>query len=89
MFTTLVAVLVALALGHVAPAAAVALRGFGFYRRWLQWLDAHAAENGFWRSRQGWVLAVLPWVLGCCCCSGRCTAACSACRRCCWAWPSW
>lgn len=64
MFTTLVAVLVALALGHVAPAAAVALRGFGFYRRWLQWLDAHAAENGFWRSRQGWVLAVLPWVLG-------------------------
>jgi AmpE protein len=42
----------------------VALRGFGFYRRWLQWLDAHAAENGFWRSRQGWVLALLPWVLG-------------------------
>ncbi|MCS4236278.1 regulatory signaling modulator protein AmpE [Stenotrophomonas sp. BIGb0135] len=63
MFTTLVAVLVALALGHVAPAAAVALRRFGLYRRWLQWLDAHAAEGGFWRSRQGWVLALLPWLL--------------------------
>ena len=33
MFTTLVAVLVALALGHVAPGAAVALRRFGLYRR--------------------------------------------------------
>lgn len=64
MFTTLVAVLVALALGHVAPAVAVALRRFGLYRRWLQWLDAHAAEGGFWRSRQGWLLAVLPWVVG-------------------------
>jgi AmpE protein len=63
MFTTLVAVLVALALGHVAPAAAVALRRFGGYRRWLQWLDAHAGENGLWRGRQGWVLAVLPFLL--------------------------
>lgn len=64
MFTTLVAVLVALALGHVAPAAAVSLRRMGLYRRWLQWLDAHAAEAGFWRGRQGWVVALLPFVLG-------------------------
>ncbi|MEG2805263.1 regulatory signaling modulator protein AmpE [Stenotrophomonas sp.] len=63
MFTTLVAVLVALALGHVAPAAAVALRRFGLYRRWLQWLGGHAAEGGAWRGRHGWVLALLPWVL--------------------------
>ncbi|WP_256776575.1 MULTISPECIES: regulatory signaling modulator protein AmpE [unclassified Stenotrophomonas] len=63
MFTTLVAVLVALALGHVAPAAAVALRRFGLYRRWLQWLDVHAAPSGFWRGRQGWIVALLPWVL--------------------------
>jgi AmpE protein len=63
MFTTLVAVLVALALGHVAPAAAVALRRFGLYRRWLQWLDAHAAPSGVWRGRQGWIVALLPGVL--------------------------
>jgi len=63
MFTTLVAVLVALALGHVAPAAAVALRRFGWYRRWLQWLDAHAAETGFWRGRHGWLVALVPFVL--------------------------
>ncbi len=63
MFTTLVAVLVALALGHVAPAVAVALRRFALYRRWLQWLGAHAAEAGFWRSGQGWLLAVLPLVV--------------------------
>ncbi len=63
MFTTLVAVLVALALGHVAPAAAVALRRFGVYRRWLQWLDRHTAADGFWRGRQGALLAVAPFVL--------------------------
>jgi len=62
MFTTLVAVLVALALGHVAPGAAVALRRFGLYRRWLQWLDRHAAEDGTWRGRKGAWLAVLPFV---------------------------
>jgi len=62
MFTTLVAVLVALALGHVAPPMAVALRRFGLYRRWLQWLDAHTAADGAWRSRQGAWLALLPFV---------------------------
>lgn len=64
MFTTLVAVLVALALGHVSPATAVAVRRFGTYRRWLQWLDAHTGATGFWRGRQGWVAALLPFVLG-------------------------
>ena len=63
MFTTLVAVLVALALGHVAPAAAVALRRVGWYRRWLQWLNAHAAETAFWRGRHGWLVALVPFVL--------------------------
>ena len=62
MFTTLVAVLVALALGHVAPGVAVALRRFGLYRRWLQWLGRHAAEDGAWRGRKGAWLAVLPFV---------------------------
>ncbi|HBS64216.1 MAG TPA: hypothetical protein DEB32_16220 [Stenotrophomonas sp.] len=63
MFTTLVAVLVALALGHVAPSAAVALRRFGLFRRWLQWLDAHAADGGVWRGRYGAIVALLPFLL--------------------------
>jgi len=61
MFTTLVAVLVALALGHVAPAAAAALRRFDGLRAWLGWLDAHG--GGAWRSPFGGLLAVLPPVL--------------------------
>ena len=44
MFTTLAAVLVALALGHVAPAAAASLRRFDGFRRWLGWLDARGGK---------------------------------------------
>lgn len=61
MFTTLVAVLVALALGHVAPAAAASLRRFSGFRRWLGWLDAHG--GGAWRSPAGALLALLPPLL--------------------------
>ena len=61
MFTTLVAVLVALALGHVAPAAAASLRRFHGFRRWLGWLDLHAGPSA--RGPLGVVLAVLPPVL--------------------------
>ena len=61
MFTTLVAVLVALALGHVAPAAAATLRRFDGFRRWLGWLDLHAGPSA--RGPLGVVLAVLPPVL--------------------------
>lgn len=61
MFTTLVAVLVALALGHVAPAAAAALRRFEGFRRWLGWLDRSAGAA--WRGPWGGLLAVLPATL--------------------------
>ena len=61
MFTTLVAVLVALALGHVAPTAAATLRRFDGFRRWLGWLDLRAGPSA--RGPLGVVLAVLPPVL--------------------------
>lgn len=61
MFTTLVAVLVALACGHVAPAAAARLRRFDGFRRWLGWLDAHGGQA--WRGGVGVAIALLPPVI--------------------------
>ena len=61
MFTTLAAVLVALALGHVAPAAAASLRRFDGFRRWLGWLDAHGGKA--WQGPAGVALALLPPLL--------------------------
>jgi AmpE protein len=60
MFATLLAVVVALALGHVAHSLAVAVRQYGWYQAWLRWLDAKFPDDGFWRGRYGIVLALLP-----------------------------
>ena len=61
MFTTLAAVLVALALGHVAPAAAASMRRFDGFRRWLGWLDARGGKA--WQGPAGVALALLPPLL--------------------------
>ena len=63
MFTTLVAVIAALALGHVAPALVGSLRRFRWYRQVLEWLGLQAGDGGFWRGRYGLWLALLPPVL--------------------------
>ena len=63
MFVTLVAVVLALVLGHVAPALVVSLRRHGWFGQWLAWLDARSAEGGFWRGRYGIALALAPLVL--------------------------
>jgi len=63
MFTTLVAVIAALVLGHVAPALGGSLRQFHWYTHWLQWLGSHSDEGAFWRGRHGIWLALLPPVL--------------------------
>lgn len=60
MFVTLLAVVVALALGHVAHSLAVAVRHYGWYDSWLRWLDEKFPDDGFWRGRWGIVLALLP-----------------------------
>jgi AmpE protein len=63
MFVTLLAVVVALALGHVAQPLAVAVRQFGWYRSWLGWLDTRFPDDGFWRGRWGLALALAPPLL--------------------------
>lgn len=63
MSITLVAVVIALVLGHVAPALVTAARRYHWYGHWLRWLDAQAGEGGFWRGRYGIALALLPPLL--------------------------
>jgi len=63
MFTTLVAVVVALTLGHLVPAQAARLRNFAWFSRWVHWLDSDAAGRGAWQSRYGVLLAVLAALL--------------------------
>ena len=63
MFATLLAVVVALVLGHFARELTAALRDHGAYRAWLRWLDARFPDDGFWRGRYGIALAVVPILL--------------------------
>lgn len=63
MAITLIAVVVALALGHTAPAFARALRDHGWFGNWLRWLDRKLPGDGFWRGRYGIVVALLPPLL--------------------------
>jgi AmpE protein len=60
MSITLVAVVIALVLGHIAPALVTAARRYTWYGHWLQWLDTHIGSGGFWHGRYGVALALLP-----------------------------
>ena len=60
MFMTLAAVVVALALGHVAQGLAESVRRHGWFDDWLRWLGAKSQANGFWHGRWGVALALLP-----------------------------
>ena len=64
MSITLVAVVIALVLGHVAPALVTSARQFSWFGHWLQWLGTQSGEGGFWRGRHGIVLALLPVLAG-------------------------
>lgn len=63
MASTLIAVVAALALGHLVPDLAAGLRRFGWYGNWLRWLNAQFPEGSFWRGRYGIALALLVPVL--------------------------
>lgn len=63
MFTTLLAVVVALALGHLAQPLAAAVRQFGWFGQWLRWIDGRFPGDGLWRGRYGVVLALVPPLL--------------------------
>ena len=61
MAATLIAVILALALGHLASDLAAGLRQFGWFGSWLRWLSAQFPEGSAWRSRYGIAIAlVLP-----------------------------
>ena len=60
MFVTLLAVIVALALGHAVQPLAAALRRYGWYAAWIRWLHDKLEGKAVWRSRPGLALAVLP-----------------------------
>lgn len=63
MSITLIAVVVALVLGHIAPVQVRAMRQFHWYAHWLRWLDQQFPSDGFWRGRYGIALAIVPPVL--------------------------
>ena len=63
MFTTLLAVIAALVIGHVAPGAVASLRRFDWFAELVRWVDARSGSHGFWRGRHGAVLVLLPPLL--------------------------
>ena len=61
MSATLIAVIFALALGHLAPGFAAMVRRHEGVGLWLQWLATRAADRPlFWRGRYGILLALVP-----------------------------
>jgi AmpE protein len=63
MSITLIAVVIALVLGHLAPALAASVRHYDWYGQWLRWLDGRFPQEGPWRGRYGIALALLPPLL--------------------------
>ena len=63
MFTTLLAVVVAIVLGHLVPPFAAAVRRYGWFGQWMRWLDERFPGDGFWRGPFGIALALLPPLL--------------------------
>lgn len=64
MSITLVAVVLALVLGHVAPSLAAAFRRHAWYDAWLRWLgEGGRGSAGFWGGRYGIALALAPVLL--------------------------
>ena len=62
MSITLIAVVIALIVGHTMPSL-VALRRYDWFIRWLEWLAAQLGDNGSWRSGWGLLFALAPPLL--------------------------
>ena len=62
MSITLIAVVIALVVGHTMPAL-VALRRYDWFIRWLEWLAAQLGENASWRGGLGLLFAIGPPLL--------------------------
>lgn len=68
MSATLIAVIFALALGHLAPGLAASVRRYDWFGVWLRWIGARSGRDvvedaGFWSRYHGIALALAPLVL--------------------------
>ena len=63
MAVTLIAVVAALVIGHMAQSLAASVRHYDWYGNWLGWLDTQFPEGSFWRGRWGIVCALVPPLL--------------------------
>ena len=60
MAATLIAVVAALVIGHMAQSLAASVRHYDWYGNWLGWLDTQFPQGSFWPGRWGVGLALLP-----------------------------
>lgn len=63
MAVTLIATVLALVLGHLAPGLAAGVRNHRWFGRWLGWLSAQGWLGRGWRSGWGVLIALLPPLL--------------------------
>ncbi|AXI83645.1 hypothetical protein FUT69_08015 [Xylella taiwanensis] len=63
MFITLIAVIVALALGHLFPSQVATLRSFDWFGRWLAWMGRLVQMRDLWQTSYGLGLALGPLLL--------------------------
>ena len=63
MAVTLLAVVAALVIGHMAQPLAASIRHYDWYGNWLGWLDAQFPEGSAWHGRWGIALALVPPLL--------------------------
>jgi AmpE protein len=63
MAVTLIAVVIALVVGHMAQGLAASVRHYGWYGQFLDWLNAQFPEEGPWRGHWGIAFALLPVLL--------------------------
>ncbi len=64
MSATLIAVIFALVLGHLAPGFAASVRRHGGFSLWVRWLNARFGDGpSVWRGHLGFLFALLPPLL--------------------------
>ncbi|SEL48780.1 AmpE protein [Pseudoxanthomonas sp. GM95] len=63
MSITLVAVVVAIVLGQLAPHAVAAWRRHDLIARWQLWLDQQLRGNSVWTGAAGAAVTIVPWLL--------------------------
>ncbi|TAA26741.1 hypothetical protein [Pseudoxanthomonas winnipegensis] len=63
MSITLVAIVVTVVLGQLAPHAVAAWRRHDLYARWLRWLQARLGGSGVWTGPAGVAVAIAPWLV--------------------------